>query len=426
MKPDVITLNETHYTNRKKVNIKGYRTYDRNRVSTGGGIATLVDKKYENDTFLVSKGKDTEFVVTKHTQFAVPVNVINVYGESECRTKNSDVEDKWFEIVTEINKIENKGELLVLAGDLNKHVGKVINGNHKRTSFGGKLILDLLETQNYVLLNASNKVQGGPFTRFDPSDPEDDSGKSALDLIIVSKELVKHLDTFIIDKEQSFTPFRASKGRQVYPDHYAVQVVFKDIPTVRKEQRNNDKVTQWNLNKEGGWKQYYELTECNKKLRDITNDNAITATRAMSVLESEMTKIKFRSFGKVSYSRRETRISNKEVDRLQREKMLLKADKKESHIKEVNDRLTAEIIKQQRINLEKEIGELRKMHSRKGKSAALFSLKEKVTGGRKMMQEVTAVIDPETNTEITNAEKIKEISLKYCTDLLSNRSPHPG
>ena len=106
LRPDVVTLNETHYKHNRKVKIKGYKTFQKNRAyKSGGGIATLVDNKHKNKTVLVSKGSDNEFVVTRHSQFAVPINVINLYGECESRSKVEDIEDRWFNVVSEINKL---------------------------------------------------------------------------------------------------------------------------------------------------------------------------------------------------------------------------------------------------------------------------------------------------------------------------------
>ena len=123
------------------------------------------------------------------------MNVINIYGESECRTINQDIEERWFRIVSELKSIENKGEFALLIGDMNKHVGNIIKGNHQKVSFGGKLVTDLVSSGRYVLLNASNKVSGGPFTRFDPATPKDETAMSCLDLVIASQGIVKYLDS---------------------------------------------------------------------------------------------------------------------------------------------------------------------------------------------------------------------------------------
>ena len=62
----------------------------------------------------------------------------------------------------------------MIIGDLNKAIGNKehgVEGNHEKVSFGGKLVHKLLETDEYILVNNTDKCKGGPFTRFDPSDP---------------------------------------------------------------------------------------------------------------------------------------------------------------------------------------------------------------------------------------------------------------
>ena len=84
--------------------------------------------------------------------------------------------------------------ILQPSGDQNKHVGDIIDGNHEKVTFGGQLIRNMLKSDKFVLVNSTSKVIGGPFTRYDPSDPKCDIKKSCLDLAIMSKELLKYLD----------------------------------------------------------------------------------------------------------------------------------------------------------------------------------------------------------------------------------------
>ena len=55
---------------------------------------------------------------------------------------------------------------------------------------------ELLLSGDFSLVNSSSKVIGGPFTRFDPSDPDN---KSCLDLVIVSVNMNKYVKELYID-----------------------------------------------------------------------------------------------------------------------------------------------------------------------------------------------------------------------------------
>ena len=108
--------------------------------------------------------------------------------------------DLWANVLAEISKIETKGEFVCLIGDFNRHVGDIIPGNMNKKSFGGKLVRDLIDTQKYVLVNATKKAVGGPYTRYDLADPTCESKKSALDLCVVSIELFDYIEKLVIDK----------------------------------------------------------------------------------------------------------------------------------------------------------------------------------------------------------------------------------
>ena len=95
--------------------------------------------------------------------------------------------------MNEITKIEAKDEHVILVGDFNKHVGNIIRGNHDKVTSERILVRDFLQNSDYVLLNSTTKVIGGLFTREDPSDPKDESKKSCINLIMMSKELVPKL-----------------------------------------------------------------------------------------------------------------------------------------------------------------------------------------------------------------------------------------
>ena len=107
-------------------------------------------------------------------QFTPAINIINWYGSQESRQTRGEVQEHWNEIMKEIISIEAKGETLILLADANRHLGSYVEGNHPKTSFGGKLILDLVDDGEYVLVNATNFVINGPFTHYNLTDSNND------------------------------------------------------------------------------------------------------------------------------------------------------------------------------------------------------------------------------------------------------------
>ena len=58
-----------------------------------------------------------------------------------------------------------------------------------------------------------------------------------------------------------------------------------------------------------------------------------------------------------------------------------------------------------------------------GNAAAVFSLRERIIGSKKGNQGAVVIVDPETGSEVNSVSEIKEVTLNYCCNLLTNRPP---
>ena len=191
----------------------------------------------------------------------MPINIVNVYGQQEGTSSKDDILSRWENIMKELIKIEAKEEYAIILGDINSHVGDIIEGNDNEISIGEHLIRNLLLSEKYTLVNSTEKSKGGPFTRFDPSDPNCLSKKSCLDLVILSTELLKYVDKLIVDSQMKYIASRPiSKKKVVYPDHYPLILSFKNLPLKSSQKVINPKFTLWDTNKAGGWDVYHALT----------------------------------------------------------------------------------------------------------------------------------------------------------------------
>ena len=241
-------------------------------------------------------------------------------------------------------------------------------------------------------MNASCKVVGGPFTRFDPGNPD---RKSCLDLAIVSKELSKYVYKLTIDKHLAFTPGRPiSKKKIIYSDHRSSILEFRNIPLKIKANSVGVKFSMWNTNKVGGWDVFKAMTENNEKLENAAIENEDT-TKAMKVIGDELTKVKFKAFGKVKVSN--TAKANEELEKLQKKKCVAIMDNKsdlEDELEKIDIKMAENLLCEQRNFFEKEIKHLKDLKYRKGKSASIFSLKNKVVGAKKVEQEATVIKNP--------------------------------
>ena len=201
-----------------------------------GGVATAIRKDEAGYVLKIAEGNEhtDEFIITRHAQFVQPINIINIYGMQEGRNSKEKIEEGWKVILDHVDKFQKEGEETIILGDLNRLIGNGeygVKSNNPKVTFGGSLILDLLKTENFLLLNSSESCVGGPFTRIDPSN---EAIKSCLDLCIISIGLKKYFEKMIIDKEHLFTPHRATGNRLIFTDHLSLHIKFKEIPEVSK------------------------------------------------------------------------------------------------------------------------------------------------------------------------------------------------
>ena len=170
LSPSIITLNETALSYKKKPKLNNYISFQRNRSEKSmGGVCTLVKSEFKDKFIKVTEGdNDDEFLITRHSNFVKPLNIINIYGEQESRCSKEEVEKRWDRIQAEICKIVRRNELILILGDLNKHIGNDElgkSGNHSKISAGGELLQGFLSNCKYTSLNNSSKAVEELFTR---------------------------------------------------------------------------------------------------------------------------------------------------------------------------------------------------------------------------------------------------------------------
>ena len=296
--PNLITLNEVGFKKNKKLNIPGYLSYNINRqIESMGGVATCIRDGEKTYALKTEEGEEKdEFVITRHSQFYPAINVVNIYGEIESRSSKHEIEARWNRIIEAVEKIRSRNEWVLIIGDLNKAIGNKehgVEGNHEKVSFGGKLVHKLLETDEYILVNNTDKCKGGPFTRFDPSDPLNKQKMSCLELVIVSKELFEHVEELLIDKEKIFTPHRpVRKGKLTFTDHFSLILKFKELKMRKMMKKIENRKIIWNTKRKEGWEKYENLTEMNPELLELLDNEHLDSTQLDKKIENVMTRIK--------------------------------------------------------------------------------------------------------------------------------------
>ena len=107
IKPDIISLNEHGIIGNNKVELDNYKTFYKNCVgSKMGGVSVSV----KNDNFAsfmkVKEGEgNDEYIIVRCTEFLPPFNVVSFYGETESRTPNEEVFERWQQLLLDLRKI---------------------------------------------------------------------------------------------------------------------------------------------------------------------------------------------------------------------------------------------------------------------------------------------------------------------------------
>ena len=396
--------------------IKNYHTSLRNRKSFKkmGGVATAVQNYLKTHTVKVMEGEeDDEFMITRLDHINPPLNIVNIYGGIETRMENQEILESWGRIKLELDKIRDRNEFCLLVGDVNRAIGSGsfgIKGNRPRVSYGGKLLIELLETGEYILGNSNHKVEGGPWTWVSRADSR---VRSCIDLVIMSADLAPYLKRIKIDNKQEFAPARVrmvdGRKKLIFSDHYPLVIEFENLPKgwIRK-----DKVSSWNLSKPSGWEKYKVLTEAAAgKMNKVIENEDETNEEVAANIEKIETKIKFQSFGK-------TKPPTKQKISRRLEEQAAVAGQMDSE-----DRKASKLYKDQCQEIEDDINKLKALKF--GRVTNVFKMAEIVGGTKKQKGEAHAIIDPKTNEIVVNTEEIKRISLEHCVKVLQNNPTEP-
>ena len=251
-----------------------------------------------------------------------------------------------------------------------------------------------MASENYTLVNNTEKAQGGPYTREDPSDGRK---KSCLDFALVTNKLLPFIKELLIDSERKYAMNRVTYEKGLLTlkpsDHYTMFLVFHNLPLgIEKKEKD----VRWN--KPGGWKKYEEVTNDRAKdIHKIVENKSKSVDEMMEGVEKIFDKIKFQSFGKTKIRKSKTKS---------------KADTIEEN--RSGEAYAKNLMKKQSDILANEIADIKDM--KQGRTSKVFKLRERIIGTKKQGQEACAVKDPKTKELIVATEETKRVSLEYCKE----------
>ena len=197
--PHVIIIQETKLRRKGQINLQGYRCYLTIRGDSGGGI--LVACQTALDPVLIFEGdNECEVCVVQIALRNKNIRIVAGYGPQECAPVV--VRESYRHTIEEqVMRANMAGCSVVVAEDSNAKLGPewIPNDPHP-ISENGKLLANMIIRQKLEIVNTSPKCTGGPITRKKIVNGKVEA--SCIDFILLSHDLVKHLDSAMIDSSQ--------------------------------------------------------------------------------------------------------------------------------------------------------------------------------------------------------------------------------
>ena len=331
---NVACLTETHTQGSRFPQVKGYRTFFRNRkVRQKGGIALLIKDEDARYATKLCEGRDeNEYLCVKLTNTQPEVVFIAYYGNQTNSFTGgaAQVRTHLHELFTVAKEHADKGAQVNLLGDFNVHVGAdMLPKNSIIMDKNGRVFLDWVKEAGLTFMN---NLSDNPITFVNRSAKENTEPKRCvLDFVLTNKP--ETISEFKTDSEnenkREFTPYsvRTKKGvtSRVFADHMAVMY---STEVGWKDRVMHEKVVVWNYRAPGGDLKF-DIATSNKfnfLHNKIVRESDINIV--IKAFQQALTKSKFQSYGKRSYTDQKVKVINdellwaqrlKDIDRLQKQ-----------------------------------------------------------------------------------------------------------
>ena len=408
----VFSVQETHYRKKGKFNLDNFQIFEALRTKEGGG--TMLGVHVSLQPVLVSEYSETfELLVVECKTNNQNIRFITGYGPQE--TWDLGTKLVFFNVVEEeVSKSISQGISVVIMGDFNSKLGtEYISSDPHEQSENGKILSGMIERNALCVLNGLNEKCTGSTTR--QRTTVNGVEKSIIDFVMVSSNLVKQVESIMIDDERK---------------HVLEKVVNTKTGTKRTESDHNIIVTKLNvdLNKTAikkkeilnlkdikGQKRFKEKTDDTDELSRIFNSNKDVNTQAKKFMK-RLDGFAHECFNKIRvtekvdktlemlYSKR-TELRNKSDPNSKAELKKVEQDLDEKYAEKMCD-----TIKNELRNIEIEDGGWN--------SGQLWKLKKKISP--RPMDPPTAMKNDE-GVLLTNPDEITKEAVKYYEKLFEDQ-----
>ena len=421
--PSCITLQETKLAKNANFQLANYQVFQKNRNGSGGGLLTAIDPNL-NPMLIASKNEEAEILTVQIELNKNKLRIINGYGPQDDDTQQNRF-NFWSGLEEEIISAKSESCMIIIQMDANAKVGRnVISSDPNNVTDGnGRQLLEILDRQGLILLNADKKCIGS-ITRYRVTRNKTET--AILDYMLVCNELYHYLEDIKIDEARQFTltKYATTKGKvkKIQSDHNTMFANF--CITYEKARKSKNRREIFNLKNPENQARFFKATNEGVQFQKCFDGNSsleFKSNRFIKTLDDVLhkcfTKIRIKSGVKkdeisdLIQRKTEMSVSLPAVQcKLAREIISSQIQKTEDDISRLSSSRNAAIVRDYVKNLDSE--------SENFSQLGLWKLKQELW--QTQVDPPTAKRDA-NGTLITSPNLLKKLYLDTYTDRLRNR-----
>ena len=197
---------------------------------------------------------------------------------------------------------------------------------------------------------------------------------------------------------------KAGRLQLTHTDHYTMVASLVNLPAARVARQ--EKEVRWKTGDKEGWKRYMEnskqASEHIKRVVENKDNNIEEVIKKVEVIE---TKLKFKSFGKYS----QQSIGKRNAKEKEYQKDLSEEEK------------AKQLLAKQIERVEENVKDIEKTGP--NKVGRIYEVSKQIKAMEKGAGQANAIKDPCNAKLIVDQEQIKNVTLKYCKQVLSKNEP---
>ena len=343
LKPNIFSLQETHYLQTGMMKVKGNFTLFElvRKNKEGGGLALGVD----NNLYpaLLREGDDDVEALTVELWLNddKPMRAITAYGPQENDNNMERKHKFWEYLQTEVTEANNEGIPVVIQFDANSWLGdKIIPGDPHSQNKNGKLFQEFLERNAHLTVVNSLSICEGLITRRRKTTICEE--KSIIDFFVVCNIARSFISKMIIDEDRqySLTNYQnVNKNGKITQSDHEVQILEFDIkfPQIKKTREEF-----YNFKNVEGQIKFKQLSDKTSRFTNCFSDNDLSVSEQVKQWNKCLDSFCQQSFKKVRKRRQSTKETK--MSKLFEKKRTMKVNKSpDRDISEVEKEIAQEI-----------------------------------------------------------------------------------